>query len=92
VAVTRVGPKHQVTIPQEAFEALGLQPGDFLEVVVVEGRLELVPQRLIPRDQAWFWTPEWQAMEREASDDIEAGRLSGPFDTLEDLVSHLEKR
>jgi antitoxin PrlF len=28
----------------------------------------------IPDDQAWFWTPEWQAKEREADADIAAGR------------------
>jgi hypothetical protein len=26
-------------------------------------------------DQAWFWTPEWQAKEREADEDIAAGRF-----------------
>lgn len=25
--------------------------------------------------QAWFWTPEWQAMEAEASEDIARGRV-----------------
>lgn len=28
----------------------------------------------IDPDQAWFWTPEWQAGEREADADIAAGR------------------
>jgi hypothetical protein len=28
----------------------------------------------IDTDQAWFWTPEWQAGEREADADIAAGR------------------
>lgn len=25
-------------------------------------------------DQDWYWTPEWQAAEREAAADIAAGR------------------
>lgn len=29
---TRVSPKHQVTIPRDAFEGAGLQPGDTLRV------------------------------------------------------------
>lgn len=29
-----------------------------------------------PKDQAWFWTPEWQAGEREADEDIRAGRTT----------------
>lgn len=28
----------------------------------------------IDPDQAWFWTPEWQAGEHEADADIAAGR------------------
>lgn len=32
--------------------------------------------RIVPVDpeQAWYWTPEWQAKEREADEDIAAGR------------------
>ena len=89
MAMTKIGPKHQITIPQEAFELLDLQPGDVLEVQVRDGYLQLVPQRLIPRDQAWFWSPEWQASEREASEAIETGNLSGPFETLDDVLAHL---
>jgi hypothetical protein len=28
----------------------------------------------IDSEQAWFWTREWQAKEREADDDLTAGR------------------
>jgi hypothetical protein len=31
--------------------------------------------RNIPADQLWFWTPEWQAKEREADADRAAGRV-----------------
>jgi antitoxin MazE len=89
MAVTRIGPKHQVTIPQEAFRRLGLKPGDFLEVEVRGEALYLVPQRLIPRDQAWFWTREWQEKEREADEAIAKGELSGPFESVEDLIRYL---
>ena len=27
----------------------------------------------VPTDQRWFWAPEWQAGEREASEQIRAG-------------------
>ena len=29
---------------------------------------------MIEASQAWYWTPEWQAKEREADEDIAAGR------------------
>lgn len=89
MTVTRIGPKHQITIPRELFERLGLQPGDLLEVQVEADGLRLMPQKLIPRDQAWFWTGEWQEREREASNAIAGSEVSGPFDTAEELVRHL---
>jgi len=39
------------------------------------------------QDQAWFWTKEWQAGEREAEADL-AGRYQA-FDTMEDLIDDL---
>ena len=41
-------------------------------------------------DQAWFWTPEWQAAEREAEADFAAGR-SVTFDNVEDLIRWLHE-
>jgi hypothetical protein len=43
----------------------------------------------IDPDQAWFWTPEWQAMEREADADIAAGR-GVSFGGDEEFIAHLE--
>ena len=34
---------------------------------------------LIAEDQKWWWTEEWQAGEREAEADIQAGRVVGPM-------------
>ena len=71
----RLGAKRQLTIPQEALAKLHLREGDIFELRVLEGKMELVPMALIPRDQLWYWTPEWQAKEKEADEDIAAGRV-----------------
>ncbi len=71
----RLGSKRQLTIPQEALAKLHLREGDIFELRVLEGKMELVPMALIPRDQLWYWTPEWQAKEKEADEDIAAGRV-----------------
>ncbi len=62
-----------VTIPRQVREQLDLHEGDNLLVSIEDGRIVLTPAALIPRDQAWFWTPEWQAKEREADEEIVAG-------------------
>lgn len=40
-------------------------------------------------DQMWFWTPQWQAMERESDEDIAAGRVHR-FTGEEDFEAALE--
>ena len=39
-----------------------------------DGRIELVPVVAVRADQAWFWSERWQSMEREADEDVAAGR------------------
>lgn len=40
-----------------------------------------------------FWTEaQWEKAEREADEDIRAGRVVGPFKTAEDLVESLHKK
>ena len=40
-----VSPKFQVVIPRTVRESLHLKPGQKLEVVQYEGRIELIPER-----------------------------------------------
>ncbi len=85
----RLGAKHQVTIPHRISKALQLRKGDHMLMRLVGRRVELIPARLVPRDQLWFWTPEWQRKEREADQDIAAGRLK-EFESVEDLLKDLK--
>jgi AbrB family looped-hinge helix DNA binding protein len=68
--------KGVVTIPQEARRAVRLEEGDEVIVTVRNGEVVLTPATVVPRDQAWFWTPEWQAGEGQADADIAAGRVT----------------
>ena len=44
ISVT-VSPKYQVVIPKTVREALKLQPGQKMQVVEYDGRIELIPER-----------------------------------------------
>jgi len=90
--MTRIGPKHQITIPKEVFGELGLQVGDYLEVKAKIDAITMVPKKLISKDQAWFYTPEWQKKEMEADEAIAQGRISGPFSSTDELFEHLKRR
>jgi hypothetical protein len=67
-----------------------LKPGDLLQVIRDNGRIVLVPQSLIDPDQAWFWTEEWQKLEREADEAVRAGKLYGPFNSAAEMMAHFE--
>ena len=67
--------KSQVTIPSELVKRMNLQPGDKLEIVEKDGRLIITPVVVIPRDQKWFYTKEWQQGEARVNEDIKAGKI-----------------
>ena len=69
MARTTLRAKGQLTLPDEVRKAANLHEGDLIEVEVTEnGEVILRPLATIDRSQAWFWTPEWQAGEREATE------------------------
>lgn len=69
--------KAQLTLPAEVRAALHVVEGDEVEFVVTEtGEVLLRGLAVIPAEQRWFWTEDWQAGEREASDQISAGDVT----------------
>ena len=65
--------KNVLTVPREIAHRMHLAEGDEFIVTEEEGRIVLTPSLSIPADQAWFWTPEWQARVAEAEADRAAG-------------------
>ncbi|MDA2912581.1 AbrB/MazE/SpoVT family DNA-binding domain-containing protein [Acidobacteriia bacterium AH_259_A11_L15] len=86
----RIGAKRQITLPADAASKFGLSTGDELEARIFGDRIELVPMVAVPKDQAWFWTPEWQAREREAEKARAAGEYT-EFGDVNGLISALKK-
>lgn len=87
----KIGPKHQITIPREVFDSLRLEVGDFLETQIRDDALILIPKKLVPKDQGWFWTEEWQKKEKEADAAIRKGEVVGPFTKASDVIKALKK-
>ncbi len=53
--------------------------------------LEEITDGRIDPEQAWFWTREWQAREREADDDLAAGRTTR-FESDDEFLAALDER
>jgi hypothetical protein len=52
--------------------------------------VEDIATALTDGDQAWFWTPEWQDGEREADEDMAAGR-SVKFRSVDEMASYFDR-
>jgi len=50
-----------------------------------------VPKKLVDKGQAYFWTGRWQKAEKEAAEDIKAGRVK-TFDSVDELVKDLDRK
>lgn len=73
----------QVTLPPEVRAALHVEPGDELVFEMTDTGVLVRGMKMIPAEQAWFWTDEWQRGEREASRDLAKGRTRPHADAEE---------
>ncbi len=64
-----------MTLPEEIRTRAHLEEGDLLDAEITEDGILLRPQKVIDSTQAWFWTPTWQAGERAADADRQAGSV-----------------
>jgi AbrB family looped-hinge helix DNA binding protein len=88
---TTLRAKGQLTLPDDIRRAARLEEGDLLEAEITADGILLRPQKVIDAAQAWFWSPDWQAGERDADDDREAQRAE-TFSSDEAFVSALRAR
>ena len=89
--ISKLGQRRQVVIPKDICDELGLQEGDFVEVTSTEGKVIIKPKKVVDADEVL--TPAQRAVIdkrlAEAEEDVKAGRMSGPFATVDHLKRHL---
>lgn len=81
---------YQLTLPVELRKKFKIAEGDYVRVEDREEGILIKPVKVIDPDQEYFHTKEWQAGEAEADRDIAAGRVSGPYNSVEELIEDLE--
>lgn len=75
-----------VTIPKKL-----TKKGDLVVIPRQEYEKFLHIFKIIPKDQWWFWTKEWQRKEKRADIDIKLKKIRGPYKTEKELRAALEK-
>ena len=69
-----MNPQGRVTVPAAVRKELQLEAGSRLEVEVKDGCLVLRPVVIIPREDAWLYTPENIARIERGLEDVRQGR------------------
>ncbi|WP_434511254.1 AbrB/MazE/SpoVT family DNA-binding domain-containing protein [Desulfitobacterium sp. AusDCA] len=88
--LVRLGKRSVLTLGADLTRELKLTDGDLLELCVQDGKIILEPKKVIPAEQEWFWTEEWQTGEREAQAEIDAG-LTRHVNSAKELMEELMK-
>ena len=84
VSTVKLGASGQMVIPKKLSTLLRLKQGDYLNVEVYKGnRLLVTPKELVDRH------PEIDRRLSLAEEDVRAGRVSGPFNTISELKRFL---
>ena len=81
--------KNQVTLPKALAAQLHIQEGDLLEYSVEDGKIIITPKMLISKEQAWFWSKEWQDGEREVQKELQKkgpGKAHSAKDLLKEIT------
>ena len=68
--------KSQVTIPNEIIKKLQLAVGDKLDLVVKDGKIIITPVVIIPKEQMWFFSKEWQDGEKLVDRQVTEGKTT----------------
>jgi hypothetical protein len=80
----RLTPKEQQLLAKAKIEQINADITSAKGLTKAEARVA-AKAGLIDPEQAWWWLESWQKGEREAEEDIRAGRMSGPFESVEEF-------
>jgi len=83
----KVREKYQVTIPEEVRGKIPLKVGERVEVTARGTEIVLRPVVEIPRDQAWFWSKEWQDQVNQSVKDLAKGKMK-VFKSIKEARKH----
>ncbi len=83
----KVREKYQITIPEDVRAKIPLQVGERVEVVAQGGDIVIRPIIEVPRDQAWFWSTEWQKQIARSKKNLEKGKVKA-FKSVKEARKH----
>lgn len=86
--IVKIQKNKNITLPMWLMSRFHVTAGDFVRLEETRDGVVLKPAKLIDPSQAYFWTKEWRAGEREAEEDIRKGRVKA-FKNVKELLRDL---
>jgi AbrB family looped-hinge helix DNA binding protein len=86
----RLKSNNQLSLPASITKELRLAPGDELLAEIRDGQLIIIPAELVPRDEAYLFTPWWQQAIAEAEAEFANGKVER-FDSFSEAFEKLRK-
>jgi len=79
-----------ITLPTWMIRRFRVTAGDFLQLQETRQGVLVKPGKVIDPSQAYFWTKEWQAGEREVEEQRRQGKVKR-FRSMKALVRNLDR-
>ena len=73
VAISKITGHYQIVIPREVREKTGLKKGDLVSFKERDGEIIMDPVCIVRKDQAYFWSKEWQESIKRSEGEIKKG-------------------
>ena len=89
-AIVKVQKNKNITLPTWLIRRFHMVVGDFVRLQETKNGVLIKPAKLVDPSQAYFWTKEWQAGEREAEEDIRKGRVK-QLKSVKELMGDLRR-
>jgi len=82
--------RNLISIPRDIREQLNINEGDVLDVRIENNKIIIEPMKLVPSDQAYFWSETSQNDMLEAKSDLDSGNVR-EFNTVSEFLDSIKK-
>ena len=89
-SIVKLQKNKNITLPMWLIRRFRIAAGDFVRLQETRDGILLKPGKLVDPSQAYFWTKEWQAGERDVEDERRHGNVKR-FRTMKELVKDLDR-
>ena len=90
-SIVKINQNFQVTIPVSVRKKSNIEKGDLIEVCHTKRGILLKPKLLLDKLPEVELSKKSEKIVQEAFDDIKQGKVSGPYNNIEDFLKDIKK-